>query len=55
MKNETMHEAVMRNGKPATRCGRGFLQRTRVVKNVTCGRCKLLAKFAAKRAKKGGK
>lgn len=35
-----------------TLCGKGIL-RTNKDSKVTCGRCKLLAKFAAKRAKKG--
>jgi hypothetical protein len=36
-------------------CGRGVGQVTRRNASVTCGRCKLLAKFAAKRAAKKGK
>lgn len=59
-KETTMHRAIMRNGSPDTRCGRGFLHRTRVEKKVTCGRCKLLDKFdraryGVKRGKKGAK
>lgn len=43
---------------PPTVCGRGTggdgnWNATNRDEKVTCGRCKLLAKFAAKRAKKG--
>lgn len=50
MKNETMHLSV----KGRSLCGRGHA-RTIKSERVTCGRCKLLAKFAAKREKKGRK
>jgi hypothetical protein len=46
MKDETKHESV----KGRSRCGRGNTRTTKK-ENVTCGRCKLLAKFAAKREK----
>jgi hypothetical protein len=36
-------------------CGRGVGRMTKRNSQVTCGRCKLLAKFAAKRAKNKGK
>jgi hypothetical protein len=51
---ETMHESVRNGGFAGTRCGKG-LKRTTKKEKVTCGRCKLLAKFAAKRAKNKGK
>jgi hypothetical protein len=49
-KGKTIHKLVWRKGKSGTLCGRGF-DRTNKDKKVTCGRCNLLAKFAAKRAK----
>lgn len=51
MKNETVHESVSLGARMrGSRCGKGETRTTKPEK-VTCGRCKLLAKFAAKRAK----
>jgi hypothetical protein len=51
VKKETMHKLAWVKGYSSTVCGKGYVRTNKDAK-VTCGRCKLLAKFAAKRAKK---